>query len=91
LFDLPAAQIHIRCPHCRTQIDVPVLDTVDHIVCPSCRSTFCLESGSTTSWGARRGRRCIGRFELLEPIGVGSFGTVYKRLLAQHHRESCRR
>ena len=48
------------------------------VVCPACGSTFRLERESTASWGLRGDHRRLGRFELIEAVGVGAFGTVYK-------------
>src|SRR5439155_9635288 len=45
------------------------------LVCPSCGSSFQLERGSTTTdWRPRK----LGKFDLLEEVGIGAFGTVYK-------------
>jgi serine/threonine protein kinase len=37
-----------------------------------------LEGRSTTAGSLRPGQRDLGRFELLDIVGVGAFGTVYK-------------
>ena len=49
----------------------------EEVLCPSCGSTFRLDTESTASWRTLRGRQ-LGRFELIESVGVGAFGTVYK-------------
>jgi WD40 repeat protein/tRNA A-37 threonylcarbamoyl transferase component Bud32 len=70
-------RMHIVCPHCRSPIES--VEAADgEILCPSCGSSFRLERGSTTGWTADCGRRMLGRFELVEVVGVGAFGTVYK-------------
>jgi WD40 repeat protein/tRNA A-37 threonylcarbamoyl transferase component Bud32/tetratricopeptide (TPR) repeat protein len=46
--------------------------------CAACGSTFRLESGSTATWGRRGHGQRLGRFELLQTVGSGAFGTVYK-------------
>ena len=69
--------IHIRCPHCHSPIELVGLAT-DEVVCPSCGSTFRLERESTAPWSPRGGQRRLGRFELIETVGMGAFGTVYK-------------
>ncbi len=69
--------IHILCPHCRNPIELVGL-TVADVVCPACGSTFRLERESTASWGLRGASGRLGRFELIEAVGVGAFGTVYK-------------
>jgi tRNA A-37 threonylcarbamoyl transferase component Bud32 len=69
--------VHIRCPHCRSPIELVGLPAGE-VVCPSCGSTFRLEQESTAPLSPRQGRRRLGRFELIESVGVGAFGTVYK-------------
>src|SRR5262249_46302711 len=53
------------------------LSARDEIVCPSCGSSFRLETDSTTSDQPRPGQK-LGKFELLDTVGQGAFGTVYK-------------
>ncbi len=69
--------MHILCPHCRNPIEVVKISTREEITCPSCGSSFHLESGSTTGWERKAGQK-LGRFELLDVVGQGAFGTVYK-------------
>jgi WD40 repeat protein/serine/threonine protein kinase len=77
LLGLRGLDIHVLCPHCRNPIEL-VGRTVDDVVCPACGSTFRLERESTASWGLRGDQRRLGRFELIEAVGVGAFGSVYK-------------
>jgi WD40 repeat protein/tRNA A-37 threonylcarbamoyl transferase component Bud32 len=67
--------MQLFCPHCRTTIEIAQASQ-EEIVCPTCGSSFRLERGSTTNYLPRHDR--IGKFELLERIGQGAFGTVYK-------------
>ena len=69
--------MHIVCPHCENPIEVIQLKARDEVSCPSCGSSFHLESDSTTDWKPRAGQK-IGRFELLGLVGQGAFGAVYK-------------
>jgi WD40 repeat protein len=48
------------------------------VVCPSCGSSFQLDLDATQAWLPEEAPRRLGKFELLEQLGVGSFGTVYK-------------
>ncbi len=67
--------MHILCPHCRNPIEVVKLSAAEEILCPSCGSSFRLETGSTQPLA---GVRKLGRFQLIETVGTGAFGTVYK-------------
>jgi serine/threonine protein kinase len=70
--------MHIVCPHCHNPIEL-VRTSAHEVVCSACGSTFRLESGSTTgALGSLNGTRKLGRFELLQTIGTGAFGTVYR-------------
>ena len=66
----------IVCPHCKNLIEL-VRFTPEEILCPSCGSSFRLEGSSTTSQAPHAGQK-IGKFEIMETVGVGAFGTVYK-------------
>lgn len=65
----------LLCPQCRSEIELPTLSK-EAIVCPSCGSRFQLEGESTTAHVPHAGK--IGKFELVEKVGQGAFGTVYK-------------
>ena len=69
--------MHIICPHCRNPIEVVRIAPREEIVCTSCGSSFHLEGGSTTGGQLSAGQK-IGKFELIEVVGSGAFGTVYK-------------
>jgi WD40 repeat protein/tRNA A-37 threonylcarbamoyl transferase component Bud32 len=67
--------MELHCPHCRNPISLQHSDTLADIVCPACGSTFRLEDVGTTDWTpAQR----FGKFEVIEVVGHGAFGTVYK-------------
>jgi tRNA A-37 threonylcarbamoyl transferase component Bud32 len=69
--------MHILCPHCRNPIEVVKLSAREEIACPSCGSSFRVETDSTTGWEGKNGHK-LGKYELLDTAGQGAFGTVYK-------------
>jgi WD40 repeat protein/tRNA A-37 threonylcarbamoyl transferase component Bud32 len=67
--------MQLHCPHCRNPITLVEQDPLPEIVCPACGSAFRLDELATSAWTpAQR----FGRFEVLEVVGHGAFGTVYK-------------
>ncbi len=70
--------MRIDCPHGQNSIEVEAISTAKDIVCNACGSTFRLESAATTAWSPPDGNRKLGKFELLDQVGFGAFGTVYK-------------
>jgi WD40 repeat protein/tRNA A-37 threonylcarbamoyl transferase component Bud32 len=69
--------MHILCPNCHNPIELVKLKPREEIACPSCGSSFHLETESTTSGQPGPGQK-VGKFELLDTVGHGAFGTVYK-------------
>jgi tetratricopeptide (TPR) repeat protein len=63
-----------HCPHCHHALELVAVVPED-ISCPSCGSTFRVEPAEPLP---SAGQRRLGRFELLDAVGIGSFGTVYK-------------
>ncbi len=70
--------IHVICQLCHNPIEQVDPASRGEIFCPSCGSSFRPECDSTTAWSSRNGSRKLGRFELIDVVGVGAFGTVYK-------------
>src|SRR5262249_1245632 len=48
------------------------------ILCPSCGSSFRLRSDAVTASLKSTIKKKLGRFEILQLVGAGAFGSVYK-------------
>jgi WD40 repeat protein len=70
--------MHLVCPHCHHPIELLNAPAAE-VVCPSCGSSVRVApEGSTTGTELGNGARQFGRFTLLQVVGQGAFGTVYK-------------
>jgi WD40 repeat protein/tRNA A-37 threonylcarbamoyl transferase component Bud32 len=69
--------LEVRCPHCRCSIQLGADASFTDIHCGTCGGVFSLvdQAGDTKPCSSRK---TIGHFDLVEPIGTGSFGTVWK-------------
>ena len=64
-----------RCPHCHNPIQLSD-NKSDEVLCPACGSSFRVhEARQTTTTGPMRP---LGRFRLLERVGLGAFGAVWR-------------
>src|SRR5262245_24759507 len=71
----PTRTGHVPCPHCHTPIPLPD-DRTAELLCPGCGSAFRLHDSplGTTSPEVRT----LGRFQVLERVGAGGFGEVWR-------------
>ena len=69
--------LDVRCPCCHVHIVVPVDASLSDLTCSSCGSHFSLVDQRDATWNAPS-LTVLGRFELVEQLGVGGFGTVWK-------------
>src|SRR6516225_8008808 len=67
----------VVCPHCQTPLDAAA-SAAEEMVCTSCGASFRLTAGTTTGWNPSEHQRTLGKFELLDLVGAGAFGSVYK-------------
>jgi tetratricopeptide (TPR) repeat protein len=70
-------RLEVRCPICHTPMDVAVDTSLTDLTCESCGSHFSLVDQNKKTWTAPALSR-MGRFELIERLGVGGFGSVWK-------------
>lgn len=69
--------LHVRCPHCQHPIELVDDSPLAQVTCPSCDSVFSLVGEKTVSLD-EAASATIGRFELIERLGIGAFGAVWK-------------
>jgi serine/threonine protein kinase len=70
--------MQIRCPHCHHPVEVIEEKLLDQVMCPSCGSNISLVSAETTEPYSPAQPKRVGHFELLNQIGIGGFGAVWK-------------
>ena len=72
----------IHCPHCHNAVEILDQDPLVEINCPSCGSSMSLIDRGVpvdrSIAGQARIRRRIAHFDLIEQLGVGAFGSVWK-------------
>jgi WD40 repeat protein/serine/threonine protein kinase len=65
----------VRCPHCHNPIQLRD-ERSDDVLCPGCGSSFRLREARHTD--TLSSPRPLGKFALLERVGVGAFGAVWR-------------
>jgi WD40 repeat protein/tRNA A-37 threonylcarbamoyl transferase component Bud32 len=70
--------MHVRCPHCHHAIEIVVDASFRDMACPSCGSHFNLIGSDRSTETQRRSGRTIAQFQLIEPLGAGASGSVWK-------------
>jgi WD40 repeat protein/tRNA A-37 threonylcarbamoyl transferase component Bud32 len=64
----------VRCPTCHNPIQL-AQDSAE-VLCPGCGNSFRLRDAQYTD--TTSGMKRLGKFQLLERLGLGSFGAVWK-------------
>jgi serine/threonine protein kinase len=65
----------IRCPQCQNPIQLSD-DHGDEVVCPGCGGSFRIREAKETTTATAM--RPLGKFQLLQRVGVGAFGAVWR-------------
>jgi WD40 repeat protein/tRNA A-37 threonylcarbamoyl transferase component Bud32 len=71
------AKLVVRCPHCSDSVEILADVPWSDITCVGCGNVFSLVSDHLATRDAPSLKQ-IAHFELIERIGVGGFGTVWK-------------
>src|SRR5437660_12186388 len=69
----------LLCPHCKSRIAVQVTlpgDVDCHVDCQECGGSFRVPAAGSIATVEEA--RTLGRFQLLERVGQGSFGVVWR-------------
>ncbi len=67
-----APSVRVRCPNCAGPVETCADSTLRNLACPACGNRFSLVSEPDPD------ARSLGRFDLLEEVGAGGFGSVWR-------------
>ena len=75
--------LRLCCPHCHNMVEAALDKDGESVVCSSCGQTFAAENDATRRWAqpaemAASQPRTLGPLQLLEKLGEGAFGAVWK-------------
>ena len=68
----------VKCPHCNQPVSVCISSSDRATVCPQCAGSIEFDATDIVPGAKLRLPRTLGKFQLLEYVGSGSFGTVFK-------------
>ena len=76
--DHTVSGLHVRCPHCHQPVEIVEESSFHEVVCTSCGSSFSLIGTEETEAFQPASENSVGHFNLVEKVGAGAFGTVYR-------------
>jgi WD40 repeat protein/tRNA A-37 threonylcarbamoyl transferase component Bud32 len=68
----------LHCPSCGNAIDLSYASPSDRIACSTCGASLQIEGKPLIHRDLGNLPQTLGRYELIDIVGAGSFGTVYK-------------
>ena len=68
----------IRCPHCSERIPLAEIGTEERVCCPNCKTDFNLLADVSTISRRDGSPETLAHFQLLEYLGAGQYGNVWK-------------
>jgi tetratricopeptide (TPR) repeat protein/tRNA A-37 threonylcarbamoyl transferase component Bud32 len=69
------ARLRLRCPHCHNPLQLAD-ERSDEVLCPGCGASFRVRDARQTNTVSTS--KPLGKFRLLERVGQGAFGAVWK-------------
>ncbi|MHB9048253.1 MAG: WD40 repeat domain-containing serine/threonine protein kinase [Pirellulales bacterium] len=72
-----ARGLRVRCPDCHAPVEIDAESALSDLTCDACGSHFSLVGDAPGTCDAAAAR-LVGHFELIELLGTGSFGSVWK-------------
>jgi WD40 repeat protein/tRNA A-37 threonylcarbamoyl transferase component Bud32 len=72
-----ARGLQVRCPCCHQPLELVPDAELDSVACPSCGSNFSLLADDQATRDATAVSQ-VGHFRLIERVGMGAFGAVWK-------------